>query len=123
MTRPRGFARIGLGSVRWLLPWMSVLLVSVSLASATNGAVTGSRQALDGRAERSRTAVVDDGSPSEATGNVDEAQAADLACISRFAAYTASVSEAVRRCSTLVIREPARMAPIEPGVDPSAPAS
>jgi hypothetical protein len=110
MTRARGFARIGLGSVRWLLPWIGVLLVSVSLASATNGAVTGSWPTTDGRAERSGTPVVDAGSPSGATGNVDEAQAADLACISRFAAYT-SVSEAVRRCSTLVIREPARMAP------------
>jgi hypothetical protein len=85
--------------VRWLLPWMSVLLVSVSLASATNAAVTGSWQAMDRRSERSRAAV-GDLAPSGAAGNTDDARVVDVACISRVAAYSASLSDAVRRCST-----------------------
>jgi hypothetical protein len=100
MTRPRQFARIGLGSVRWLLPWISVLLVSVSLASATNAAVTGSWQAMDGRSARARTPAGGELAPAGAVADGDAAPALELACIAHVAAYTASLSNAVRRCST-----------------------
>jgi hypothetical protein len=89
VTRSHGCARIGLRSARWLLPWLSVLLVSVSLASATNGAVTGARTPAVG--EIAPAGMVEDG---------DAAPALDVACFSRVAAYTASLADAVRRCST-----------------------
>jgi hypothetical protein len=93
----RGCLRSG----RWLLPWLSVLLVSVSLAAATTGAVTGAWQTMDGRSERARAAV-SDLAPSGAAENADAAaQGLDLACVSRLTAYRASLSDAVRRCSTL----------------------
>jgi hypothetical protein len=109
MTGSRRFGCIGLGCVRWLLPWMSVWLVSVSLASVTNAAVTGSWHGIDQQSEVSLAPVVDAGSPSAEVGNVDEAQAVDRAC------YSVSLSDAVRHCSTLVISQPARMRPIELG--------
>ena len=39
MTRSRGFARISLSSARWLLPWIAVLFVSVTLAYAMSSAL------------------------------------------------------------------------------------
>src|SRR5690349_25082083 len=42
MTRSRRFVRISLTSARWLLPWLAVLFVSVTLAYAVTGAVHGS---------------------------------------------------------------------------------
>ncbi|MBV9546666.1 MAG: hypothetical protein JOY61_20045 [Chloroflexi bacterium] len=100
MPRSLALLRGCLRSGRWLLPWISVLLVSVSLASATNVAVTGSWQAMDGRSARSRAAV-GDLAPSGAARNTDDARAVDAACIARVGSYTASVPDAVRRCSTL----------------------
>jgi hypothetical protein len=47
MTRSRAFARITLGSARWLLPWIAVLLVSVTLAYAMSSAVHGGASATD----------------------------------------------------------------------------
>ena len=42
MTRSPLFARIGLNSARWLLPWIAVLFVSISLAYAMGSAIRGS---------------------------------------------------------------------------------
>ena len=41
MTRSSGFARISRNSARWLLPWIAVLLVSVTLAYAMGSAIQG----------------------------------------------------------------------------------
>ena len=49
MTRSRGFARITLGSARWLLPWVAVLFVSATLAYAMSSAVHGGTSAGDDR--------------------------------------------------------------------------
>jgi hypothetical protein len=38
MTRSSGLARISLRSARWLLPWIAVLFVSVTLAHALDNA-------------------------------------------------------------------------------------
>ena len=47
MTRSPDFARISLSSARWLLPWIALLLVSVSLAYAMTSAVHGGTSAGD----------------------------------------------------------------------------
>ncbi len=47
MTLSRGFARISLSSARWLLPWIAVLFVSVTLAYAMGSARHGSSSASD----------------------------------------------------------------------------
>jgi len=39
MTRSRGFARISLSSARWLLPWIAVLFISVTLSYAMSSAL------------------------------------------------------------------------------------
>ncbi|MBV8716424.1 MAG: hypothetical protein JOZ65_15270 [Chloroflexi bacterium] len=41
MTPSSGFARITLNTVRWLLPWIAVLCVSVTLTSAMGSALHG----------------------------------------------------------------------------------
>jgi hypothetical protein len=45
MTRSRHFPRISLRSVRWLLPWITVLFVSATLAYAMNSALHGGTSA------------------------------------------------------------------------------
>ena len=47
MTRSRGFARITLGSARWLLLWAAVLFVSATMAYAISSAVHGGTSAGD----------------------------------------------------------------------------
>ncbi len=47
MTRSSGFARITLTSARWLLPWIAVLFVSVTLAYAMVSATHGGSSASD----------------------------------------------------------------------------
>jgi hypothetical protein len=47
MTRSSGFARISLISARWLLPWIAVLFVSVTLAYAVATATHGGSSASD----------------------------------------------------------------------------
>jgi hypothetical protein len=42
MTGLRSLVHVGLTGSRWLLPWMSILLVSAALTYAMNGALTGS---------------------------------------------------------------------------------
>jgi hypothetical protein len=42
VTGLRSLAHAGLMVSRWLLPWMSVLLVSAAITFAMNGALTGS---------------------------------------------------------------------------------
>jgi hypothetical protein len=42
MTRLRSLVHIGLTGSRWLLPWISILLVSAAMTFAMNGALTGS---------------------------------------------------------------------------------
>jgi len=83
---------------RWLLPWISMLLVSVSLAYAMNDAVSGSRESMDGRSERSLAPGAGDYSPSSAVANVHTPLTVDLACISGFATYN-SLVDAPRLCS------------------------
>jgi hypothetical protein len=113
-TLLRGCLRSG----RWLLPWISVLLVSVSLAAAATGAVTGAWHTVDGRSERARAAVSDP-APSGAAENADAAaQGLDLACVSRFTAHRASLSDAVRCCSTLAGGASATTLPGEQGDAP-----
>jgi len=41
MTRSPGFARICLSCARWLLPWIAVLAVSISLAYVMGSALRG----------------------------------------------------------------------------------
>ena len=40
MTGLRSLVHVGLAGSRWLLPWMSILLVSAAIAYAMNGALT-----------------------------------------------------------------------------------
>src|SRR5262249_39935225 len=47
VMRSKGFAHVGLTSVRWLLPWIAVLLVSVSLAYASGIAMRAGVPASD----------------------------------------------------------------------------
>ena len=47
MTRCPDFARISLSSARWLLAWIALLFVSVSLAYAMTSAVRGGTSAGD----------------------------------------------------------------------------
>jgi hypothetical protein len=42
MTGLRSLVHFGLTGSRWLLPWMSILLVSAALTYTMNGALTGS---------------------------------------------------------------------------------
>jgi hypothetical protein len=42
MTGLRSLMHVGLTGSRWLLPWMSILLVTAALTYAMNGALTGS---------------------------------------------------------------------------------
>jgi len=39
VTRSHGFAHISLSSARWLLPWIAVLFISVTLAYAMSSAL------------------------------------------------------------------------------------
>jgi hypothetical protein len=47
MTPSGGFTHIGLSTARWLLPWIAVLFVSVTLAYAVTSAVHGGASARD----------------------------------------------------------------------------
>jgi hypothetical protein len=75
-----------------------VLLVSVSLASATNCAVTGTWQITEERSDLARPSAGNHAS-SGAARDLGDARTLDVACISRFAAYSASLVDAVQRCS------------------------
>jgi len=78
MTRSSGFARFSLTSVRWLLPWIAVLFVSVTLAYAMGSAIQGGGFSADKQ------------SPVHATPSTGEAtRAADVA------QSTTSLSETV----------------------------
>jgi len=103
--QPRGALRRGWWrGGRWLLPWLAVLLVSVSLASAVNHALTGAWVPITARSALCPTPAVAELPPVGAIGDRADARALDRACIARVAAYTASMSDAVRRCSTLAER-------------------
>jgi hypothetical protein len=91
----RGWLRGG----RWLLPWLAVLLVSASIASAMTRALTGAWVPGAARSELSPTSTVADRPPAGVGGDGADARALDHACIARVAAYSASMSDAVRRCS------------------------
>jgi hypothetical protein len=98
---PRGARRRGwLQGGRWLLPWLTVLLVSASLASAVTSALTGAWVPIAARSASSPTPTVADLPPAGAGGDGADARALDLACVSRSAAYSASLADTVRRCST-----------------------
>jgi hypothetical protein len=96
----RGWLRVG----RWLLPWLAALLVSASLASAMTSALTGAWVPLAAHSASSPTPAIAELPPASAVGDGDDARALDLACMSRVAAYSASMSDAVRRCSTLATK-------------------
>src|SRR2546423_3937372 len=51
MTQSRGFARIRLSSVRWLLPWIGVLFVSATMTHAVSSAIVGGAPASDQQLE------------------------------------------------------------------------
>jgi len=51
MTPSVGFARIGLSSARWVLPWVAVLFVSLTLAYAMGSAIRGGASASDQQSE------------------------------------------------------------------------
>jgi hypothetical protein len=93
----RGWLRGG----RWLLPWLAVLLVSASLASAMTKALTGAWVPITARSAPSPAPAVAELPPTAAVGDGADAWALDLACIARVGSYTASLSDAARRCSTL----------------------
>jgi hypothetical protein len=104
--QPRGALRRGwLRGGRWLLPWLAVLLASTSLASAVNHALTGAWEPITARSALSPTPAVAELPPVGAIGDGADARALEPACISWFATYT-SVSDAVRRCSTLAAAAP-----------------
>jgi hypothetical protein len=70
MTRSHDFMRIGLSSVRWLLPWIAVLFASVTLAYAMSSALdigaSVSTQPEVGPAANRPSIVVTELSPAEA---------------------------------------------------------
>src|SRR5437016_4067340 len=47
MTHSPALVRVGLGSARWLLPWIAALLVSATLAYAITSAITGGSSESD----------------------------------------------------------------------------
>jgi hypothetical protein len=51
MTPTRGVAGVVLGSARWVLPWIAVLFVSVTLAYAMGSAIDGWASAGDRQPE------------------------------------------------------------------------
>ena len=53
MSRSRALAHVDLRSGRRLLPWLSLLLVSASLAHAINSAVSSPRASRHGQRKRS----------------------------------------------------------------------
>jgi hypothetical protein len=83
---------------RWLLPWLAMVLVSAGCASAMNLALTGAWVPLSARSEPAHALAGPDVPPADQVGQGDDAQAVDLACVSRVASYE-SLLEAVRRCS------------------------
>lgn len=94
-----GWLRVG----RWLLPWLAALLVSASLASVVTSALTGAWVRMAAHAASSPTPAIAELPSASAVGDGDDAWALDLACLSRVAAYSGSMSDAVRRCSSLVV--------------------
>jgi hypothetical protein len=63
MTRTSAFAHACLASGGWLLPWLSMLLVSVSLATAMSLAVSHSLAASDGGPAQGAAVVQEDAAP------------------------------------------------------------
>jgi hypothetical protein len=51
MTHSLALVLVGLRIGRWILPWVAVLFVSVTLAYAINGAITGGSSASDQRGD------------------------------------------------------------------------
>jgi hypothetical protein len=78
-----------------------VLLVSASLASAVNHALTGAWEPITVRSALSPTPAVAELPPVGVGADSADARAVDRACIARVAAYSTSMSDAVRRCSPL----------------------
>ena len=63
MTRARGFARFSLSSARWLLPWIAVLFVSVTLAYAMNSALDSGASTSDQQGDARAAVSTGEGAP------------------------------------------------------------
>jgi hypothetical protein len=89
MSRSPALARVMLSSGRWLLPWLSLLLVSASLAFAMTSAVSGSSRAIrEGqRQELAPTPVIASLPPSVTVAEGNDSQGLGRSCASLFGSY------------------------------------
>lgn len=88
MSRSSALARASLSGGRWLLPWLSVLLVSASLAFAMSTTMSGSRATRDGQShEISLTRVAASRFPVDAATEGPDDRALGRSCASLFGSY------------------------------------
>jgi hypothetical protein len=88
MSRTRALVCVNLRSGRWLLPWLSVMLVSASLAFGMTSAVSGSRAIREGqRQERAPTPVSASLAPAVTVAEGNDAQVLGRSCASLFGSY------------------------------------
>jgi hypothetical protein len=88
MSGSRALVRITVSGGRWLLPWLSVLLVSASLAAAMNSSLSASRATGDGQRHEIALAPVGAGVPSaDAAAEAQAGQVLGGACAELFGSY------------------------------------
>src|SRR5438105_441779 len=86
MTGSRALVLVGLRRIKWLLPWIGVLLVSTTFAYAMNGALTGSWTI----AYRPATLWIAPGAADLSAADAlhgDGARASSHSCVSLFGSY------------------------------------
>ncbi len=88
MSRSPALARVILSSGRWLLPWLSVLLVSASLAWAMTTAVSGSQMTCAGQPQEvALTSVVASLPPADVVTESRDGRVLGRSCASLFGSY------------------------------------
>jgi hypothetical protein len=88
MSRSPALARAIRSSGRWLLPWMSVLLVSASLVFAISTTLNGSRTTRDGQRQQTAfTFVVASVPPADAAPEGSDGRVLGRSCASLFGSY------------------------------------
>ena len=98
MPRSTAQVRTNLRSGRWLLPWLSLLLVSTSLAYAMNGTVTGLWAVREPqRQELARTGLTASVPAVEASAEGNDAPALGRSCVSLFGSYNSWLFDRGRR--------------------------
>jgi hypothetical protein len=88
MPRSRALARVMLSSGHWLLPWISVLFVSASLAFAMTTVMSASRASRDGqRPETVLASLTASLPPADAVTADPDGRVLGRSCTSLFGSY------------------------------------